>query len=558
MISSPGYGKVVSVRFNKKDTERDTRRFLSERFRVFFPDHNQCTLLGSTSLYMTNEKHSLYLKEKLNKQRSGNHLVCDSFRFSPALFSDGYQCLAQRTAVADGLGYEEKDPVFNRSVATVSNELSRLWVENSIPLSSSKEERRKSLIDSAAEVNRSLPTEYSQHSPTCSLASGALEYKDGKWVGQFANIGDGMIVIIDGHSLNVKDIIPAAVRHRTRGNYSPNGVQELLGQWKEEVQIQELNIPMQEGDVVVYMTDGVYSGFPLETTLSDETEESWGESHAIFRYTTIVKDSIEKTIAPLMSKESVTAFDIANTILEQQTEHYLREYHETRTLLKTIQADVKKDSAISLLTLEDYLKLLENKDSKFKRSLEEYLASAGKHDGVEFHIKIAQVCDLQRILETQEYGDCTTISVIQVPCYEEELIREYLRTKNSEILEVIAKTITLEQGMAYVDKLFRNYYSPISFDSEGVILKKLKIFRQFSLADLEQLKCDFHKVLMHKLEEKMTSLSLLHELPKEEDSLAGSSTVVPLMAVRGRKTDKDNSAGTSHGEKKETKPTNIK
>src|SRR5690606_33139132 len=140
VIKAPEYGKRVIVQFGKNDASiKNVQSFLNERFRVFFPDYRQCTLIGSTSMYMIKGNESSYLKNDLNKNRSGDHLVCDSFKSSLPIFSQDYKILQVRTAVADGLGYEENDSAFNLSVATISENLTEAWVSTNFPFDADRD-----------------------------------------------------------------------------------------------------------------------------------------------------------------------------------------------------------------------------------------------------------------------------------------------------------------------------------------------------------------------------------------------------------------------------------
>lgn len=525
MIRLPSYGSTVSVKFDKNDaTKKGANSFLSNRFKAFFPSYDQCTLIGSTSMYMVLSGKSKYQKTNANKARSGNHLVCDSFCTAMPKLSKDFKSITISTAVSDGLGYEEDDHQFNQSVAAVSTEFSKRWVSNVFEFNCDSTQLREHLKTISSSASESISDELQKHRPACSLSSGVLQYSKGQWQGRFNNIGDGMIVIISS-DCTVKTVIPATVMHRSRGNYSPDGVQELTTRFAEKVKMHDEIVKLDEGDIVLYMTDGAYSGLPLTSTSSMETEKSWGKEYPIFRQTEIIKDELNKILAPLRLKGRFSTYDVSSLILEVQTDKFLEEFNLTKGILKHIQKDVKSNGKLSDSTLRQYLTYLEQKDPTFAKVLLDYLQNAGHHDGVEFDIERAYVSDLHKILETQEYGDCTTISAIRVPSYKYELIKTYLHTRDPKLLEHISLNVSLEEVRDIITSLSTWYCCPISHSGlDGPLLSKVKMQQQFRSEDLKSLQAEIEQYYDEHEIEALSNALLLSSFSSTSNTASKSST----------------------------------
>ncbi len=460
-------GSDVSVVFNASDAEKTPNQFMLERYRAFIPSGDACTFIGSSSLYQ-------------NKSLAGSHHVCDAFHLKTPVFNGDFTVLAQRTAVADGLGYSEDDEEFNNSLAKIASAVSQSFVELPVPPVVDSTQVLKLCTDV---LKHSSPKEQSksakQYHSECSISTGMLSGDDKQWSGSFINIGDGMIVVLDKNTLKPKHIAPATIKHRSRGNYSPESVQELTKR-PDETALQATQLLLNEDDIVIFMTDGIYSSFSLQVQDSPVTEESWGEMFPVKRFIKITDDAFDEALAPLKGKANISASDIAFALLQKQVSYFLLEFHKNKQLLKKLQVHINAKDALLGLTLAEFLDYLQEHDPDLQVTLHTYLHSAGLHDGVTFIPTKSLVEDLIRVLTTQEYGDCSTLSVVKVPSFKKELIKSYLETHNPFVLQNITKLMSLEECRAIIESMHQDEYSAQGLPTDGVLLKDLIPSKQYS------------------------------------------------------------------------------
>lgn len=467
-------GSDVSVLFNDNDAEKSPASFISERFRAFNPSHESCTLIGSTSMY-------------LNKAFTGPHHVCDAFHVKEPNFASDYLLLTQSAAVSDGLGYSEDDEQFNLSLAKAASAVSLSFVNTPQKSQPTLLQNKQLCSDIVRLSHAEIPTRLQQkYKPECSLSAGTLTGDHNQWLGNFVNVGDGMIVIVDKTTLKPKHVLPATVVHRTRGNYSPQSVQEL-SKTDDANGMQHLQCDLAEDDLIIYMTDGIYSGFKLNVENSAEVEESWSESFPLRRLIRVNNNAFDDALAHLRGKENIAALDVAIALLQFQASNFLQEYHHQSLLLQKVTAHTDKEPALQRLNLEDFLLYLKDCDLPLQTELSEYLAASGQHDGVTFILDKSLVGDFISVLTKQEYGDCATICVTKVPSYNKELIKAYLDTKNPYILDIINKVMRPEEAAQVIEMMRNDKFSPAPMLQDGVMLRDLNVSAQYRPSALDDL-----------------------------------------------------------------------
>lgn len=467
-------GSDVSVILDANDVQKSADQFMLERYRAFIPTHEVCTIIGSSSAYQ-------------NKQLSGPHYVCDAFHLKTPVFNSDFSTLTQRTAIADGLGYSEDDELYNISLAKTASAVSNIFVELPLPLVIDSTQVKRICTDVLMHCSQDAELEKSRkYHSECSISAGVLSGNHQQWSGSFINIGDGMIVILDKDTLKPKHISPAMVKHRTKGNYSPVSVHEM-SKSADILGLQADQIALNENDIIIYMTDGIYSGFDLQVQNSQRTEESWDESFPVMKSIIITDDAFDKALAPLKAKEHVSASDVAFALLQEQIRNFLGEFHEIKELLQKLQVYTSKNRDLLALTLDKLLNFLQEHDPALKQALQHYLHSSGQHDGVTFIPTKSLICDLIHVLSTQEYGDCSTLSVIKVPNLKKELIKSYLDSKNPFVLQTITKLISPTECRTIIEGMSGDQHSTQGLPSEGVLIKNLITCQQFSPASLQEL-----------------------------------------------------------------------
>jgi len=429
--------KQTVVQFAPDDSSLDLAKFLSNRFRGWAPSHQLSILSGSSSLYFT-------------PKGLGNHVVCDAAAGKSVDTGDivHHRPLKCSFAVADGLGYDDEDQQFNISLGEVAGKASQDFVEASESVITTP------FLEKIARqsTHAALPMASGKESydSQCSLAAGHLLRKDDAWKAHLVNIGDGMIVIINGANHTVKAIVPAIHKRRFMANYTPDSLQAML---KEPLTDNVAEFNVNEGDYIIAMTDGAYAAFDMVVDAPTQSAQALPD----YKKITIKAAELEQLLQKIPNNKYYSALEIGELVLSYGMNKHLQEFQKSQRLHAELANFMKSHPAISpQLTLNKFLDILQRENPELCRTTHQYLDPNAGRDGVTFNLEKNWINDLLDQLQKQEYGDCTTLSVMRVPFYADELVK------------------TLIESPAYIHTLAKEVRAQITQSSLPAILARLR------------------------------------------------------------------------------------
>lgn len=403
--------------------------FLGDRFQIIVPNDSMAIITGSSSAWIGEGN----LREVM---------VCDS----ASLATQWNNVIpALHLAVSDGLGYEEHEPTFNESVRAVADYSVYEYVQN---MSAYYRHHNtlpdlNNILPNIADLSKSkaLPIPGLRsgelYGSTCSLSAASV-YHDGlRWKLQTTQIGDGMIVIISGKDLKVKGVMPACVKNRGFGNFSPCSLQEAKA---PDYRLDEIDI--EEEDFILSMTDGVYANLPIH---SDKITVDDQVTHI---KTIVDSERMNEMIMAQKFQKHVTAYGMASCIMAMAMEGYMNSFQELRALLGSLENFVvNKAERYNQKFISELLSDLKQEDEAIFTKLNQFLSGRENTDGVSFNIEKCEIYFMIDYLKKQEQGDCSTLGIIKVPFYRDELIRALIEQEDlsTTVKRNIRQKVTLEQ-----------------------------------------------------------------------------------------------------------------
>ncbi|MFN3235340.1 MAG: protein phosphatase 2C domain-containing protein [Gammaproteobacteria bacterium] len=406
-----------------QDVNLSPGEFKNQRFKVFADTHNSANISGSTFSKKDKDEEEFILDASHMTYHIDENGVRDGFIMT----------------TADGLGHGfdvvQCDQISNAAVQTCQNFINT----TSINFSGLTKDNLKGLVKSAGQESMVNLDEYQ-----ASLAATVVRYDEEteSYQGLFANVGDGMIVVLDGNDSSVKCCVGARVYATEtwgeRYEYHPISAQKA-----DDENIDVIEFELDEGDIVIQMTDGVFS----ELKMSESVLVSDEEGQPLYR-----EDKIDESVFSAMfvngeeNKEeeedgvSISALQIAQMILNQAVEHTLHQRREFLAMMALLQPHIDEANAEggrfkTFESKEDHeactlqLWLGEIGNEEVTQAVTDYLSSVA-HDGVQYHADVpaAQfVGDLNR----KQFGDCATVSVMRVPYRNDELLRRLIEAPES-------------------------------------------------------------------------------------------------------------------------------
>lgn len=376
-------------------------------------------------------------------------------------------------ATADGLGHSSIEQE-NQSTALVSLSTCELLVNKSKDAAvMNTESMQQIMLEVGSEsIQSKLSPGYDSKS---SLAATVISRQpDGSLKAVLANVGDEMIVVIDGKTGKIKHSLAARTyTHAASGGgveYSPNAVQELTeDNVATNAEIIEIN-NIQEKDIILQLTDGVWGEF--EFSKQDVKDRNYRESNIDCKtFRKAVEDAVkcnspratiyiagrvaakfaELTLAK--RKKFLTLQEVlkpySQALLEKQFSNQTEyEAYTISVWLKEIQADGGRGNYASFL-VKEYLEELQ-------------------HDGIYYK----DACPARKLVEglnKKPFGDCATLTMMEVPSYKKELIRALLVNPEhkKELLARIENDILPSELEDIVQSLAEEMALPIQKDNAG-------------------------------------------------------------------------------------------
>lgn len=240
----------------------------------------------------------------------------------------------------------------------------------------------------------------------------ALDHNQ-RWEGYFSNVGNSMIVILCGKTYHIKQVIPAKMVHQFEEHYVAQTVQDILSQDDTYLGFEKLSI--DEGDVLISMTEGAYKAFALDITLeSDNTKQIRIQADAFY--------SVLQSLSP---QDYDSAYTIAHTLLQYSLQHGFSQYTETVKLATQFAAFIKNKERpiLNQFTLKD----LSEENPNLYKMIQKYLNYTLPTEVV----YETTLQDFSMQLASQEYGSNLLFTVMRVPFYYDEVVKVLIATPDA-------------------------------------------------------------------------------------------------------------------------------
>ncbi|QRN03824.1 hypothetical protein GH742_08020 [Legionella sp. MW5194] len=322
-----------------------------------------------------------------------------------------------RQATADGLGGSPEDEMENASIANIASFACETFIDSRNPSLETYYQIAQSSKDHTLSLNS-----YQSYDSQCALAAAAFSYSGkGKYQGELSNMGDTLLVVLN-EDMKVKHILPARHIYRGMGVWTPASVQMLDQKKPKPVLINE-PYEAQEGDVIISMTDGIWSELDLSPFM---------EKNEIREFK-VKEDKFEALFNSASLLKHGSAYAIAATLLNVAIERSLFKRKQLLDLLNQLK---KMDLPSKNATVDEVLTLLKDKgQDKTATALSELLFD-NSGDGIVYRrgVDIPFVLVLQD-LQGRTAGDCSTINVTRIPYHTDECIRALLnQPKQASVL----------------------------------------------------------------------------------------------------------------------------
>lgn len=286
----------------------------------------------------------------------------------------------------------------------------------------------------------------------------AIEYNpDGSMSHTSANIGDTMVVVLDGKTLEIKSMLSARKFKTLDLGYSYNPTALHLVETKPQALSSDATI-VSPGDIVIQMTDGVFDDLDTEIAIEEENQgEALTEVHTV----KLKKDTFQKV---LQDEKSQNEHQIAMTVMnhvnarliaerQKEAKHFeafiaWREAHYTRkkdehgkTILSHMDAHMQEffeqKKKQHELTVAEWFAWKEQKGEteadkaypfqQLKEDLQRHYPfmkmGIAENPSLEDRTVAGLYTSIAKRPVFLKGGDCATISVMRVPDPDVELVR---------------------------------------------------------------------------------------------------------------------------------------
>lgn len=424
---------VAQLRPSNYDYKGDTDTFQSERFEIHRNTHNTATIAGST-----------FANAHIDAEQS----TLDASETRYLTDEDGVR-IGMTMATADGYGHgvDEIDSAKIAGAAAFACEKFNEAVTELFPTDEKKlceyvtdigGHAKKAVIPNAKFGDLQLSRNYES-----SLAMTAVRFDEkGQLDCVLGNVGDGMVVILDGQTRQVKQVLHPkkyAYEYKTRNlkkekQADKNSKTDTERKEKEfspftPMAIQRVTpntmdfakTTLAEGDLVIHMTDGIWEELVTSSEIADM--EGQREKSSVLK---------QENFSPVFAKlDSFNAHAVATQVVQIASESTLRKRNEFKEFMLSIEQHIevhtqKRKSFKSAIdeknyTFQQWKKDCEDKKLDFttiQKELDRDIAS--KHSTRELGTSVSNFVDN---LKRKTFGDCATVSVMQMPSLKVELAR---------------------------------------------------------------------------------------------------------------------------------------
>ncbi|MBN9225732.1 MULTISPECIES: phosphocholine hydrolase Lem3 [Legionella] len=463
--------KIIFSHSVAKDHSKKLPIFLSERFYSVNQSHNSAILIGSS---LAHQNHDIKHDQILDS--SGTFVTTD----------EAGVIHGARIAVTDGLGGGAGDPKEDKEIYRVSHASCDAFLD-------SDEDIDTALIS----IGHLTSTRTDAHA--C-MAAFTYKFKQGKrYSGEFANIGDGLIVVLDKHH-KIKQTLCARHVYRGFGTWTPSSVQMYAKTSNKDNVLVRKTLELAEGDIVVSMTDGIWG--ELASNLISETETQ--------RDIDIDPQSFEALFDKLGDVPYPSSFDIAQIIASHAMAQSLRRRQTLVELIFELEQQGFQEKSIKTIN-EALIYLDKTGMQKTANTLRAILFQQALNDGIIYFDNVEIPLDIvMRDLKSRTVGDCSTINVTRIPYHLDELIRCFIAyperrqvllpqldmTMHSEAdLKAAFRRLSFEVMQSEVDSKLSDVHFEPTFKKETLDKTHTLLMHYFRLSHLLNGKMDYQKLL---------------------------------------------------------------
>lgn len=387
--------KIIFSPSVEKDHSKDLSEFLSERFYSVNQNHNQAIIIGSSLAHQDQDmEHDTILDS------SGVLITADKIGVINGA----------RIAISDGLGGGNGDQQEDDNIHIVAHSICEAFLDYDNDLDTTLDLIRQSTSPTKKHDR------WKKDSAHASLGAFIYQYNQREgYSGEFANIGDGLIIVLD-KQYKIKHMISARHVYRGFGMWTPPSLQTLTSTANRDDVLIRKTLELAEGDIIVSMTDGIWGELP--SSLISQTQDQ--------RNIGIDKKPFEALFEELMDIPYPSSFDIARII----TNHAMSQSLERRKILVTLINEIEQQhfQERSIKTINEVLAyFIKAGNPAIAKTLQAILFEQGLNDGITYFDNVEIPLDVvMQDLKSRTVGDCSTINVTRIPYHLDELIRCYI------------------------------------------------------------------------------------------------------------------------------------
>ncbi|MCE0724403.1 phosphocholine hydrolase Lem3 [Legionella resiliens] len=388
--------KVIFSRAIAKDSANELENFLSTRFYSVNQSHNCAIVIGSSLAHQDQD-----MEQDMILDSSGALATTDKVG----------TINGARVAVTDGLGGGAGDQQEDEMIHEISQASCEAFLDC--------DENIDATLDliSQATASRKNSDGKGTYDAHASIAAFIYKYQQGeRYSGEFANIGDGLIIVLDKH-YKIKNTLCARHIYRGFGTWTPSSLQTLTSTSNRDNVLVRQTLELAEGDIIVSMTDGIWG--ELASDLISQTKDH--------RDIDIDRKSFETLLEGFNGVPYPSSFDIARRITNQAISQSLKRRKTLVTLIQEIEEQDFQEKAIK--TVNDALAyLVKIGHHKTAKTLKAVLFEQAMNDGITYFENMEIPLDVvMHDLKSRTVGDCSTINVTRIPYHLDELIRCFIR-----------------------------------------------------------------------------------------------------------------------------------
>ncbi|HAT1868598.1 phosphocholine hydrolase Lem3 [Legionella pneumophila] len=388
--------KIIFSPSVAKDQTKGLSSFLSERFYSVNQSHNHAIIIGSSLSHQEKDiEHDTILDS------SGVLVTTDTTGIINGA----------RVAITDGLGGGNGDQEEDDNIHSVSHSS----CEDFLNCDQNIDATLNLITQSKASEKKQTARKKLQNSEA-SMAAFIYQYNPEKgYVGEFANIGDGLIVIMDSH-FKIKHMVSACHIYRGFGTWTPPSLQALATTADKSALVVRKTVQLTEGDIIVSMTDGIWG--ELKTRLIAQTNDR--------REIGVDKEYFKTLFDELTDTPYPSSFNIARIITNRAMS---RSLERRKILIKLIhEIELQHFQEKSVKTINEVLEhFIKTGNTETAQTLKAILFEDGLSDGITYFENIEIPLEMvMQDLKSRTVGDCSTINVTRIPYHLDELIRGFI------------------------------------------------------------------------------------------------------------------------------------